>query len=180
MRISHLPGGCTLARTLAGVALAPVRTALCIDAISRQAQPLHWPASNEVLLHNRRSVSFPHISVPYRFRIDHYCRSVLALVKAARLVYAHCGSQPGRFAQLLQLCVQFAFAVRRARWAWSALRARVMTYENMVLEWGQSAFLLSLRLQVRNRQLPRPGFPHFATAGDRPHLRKYLLDHEHG
>lgn len=82
-----------------------MRTALGIDALIRQPQPLHRPPVDQVLLDNLSGILRLHMPVPNGLWIDNHRRAVLALVQAARLVDAHSASKACSFAQLLQLCV---------------------------------------------------------------------------
>jgi hypothetical protein len=122
-----------------------VRAALRVQAPIGDAQPLHWPAGNQVLGDNLFGVFRAHASVPYRIRIDHDRRAVLALVQTAGLVDAHAASQSGIARELLQARVQLALSVARAGGTRRIRGADVVADENMTLEYGQAEFSLVLR-----------------------------------
>ena len=92
-------------------ALAAVGAAFGVDALVGEAQPLDGPAAHQVLLDNRRRVLRLDRAVPHRFGIHHDGRPVFALIQAKGFVDANAVGKTGGFGQLLQLGVQFAFAV---------------------------------------------------------------------
>jgi hypothetical protein len=67
---------------------------------------------------------------------------MLALVKAAGFIDAYPPGKSGRFRQLLQPGVQFAFSIARARGARRIGGARVVADKNVVFKGGQSVVLL--------------------------------------
>ena len=72
----------------------PVRARLRIDALIRQAQPLHRTPVNQVLLHNLRGIFGLNMPVPDPFRIYHHGWTVLALIETAGFVDTDRAAQP--------------------------------------------------------------------------------------
>lgn len=125
-----------------------MRTAFCVNALIRQPKPFHWPSVDQVLLDNLSGIFGAHVPVPDGFWIDHNRRSMLALIETARLVDPHGIPQASGLRKLLQLCVQFALAVARARGSGRALWTGIMADEDVMLENWQICTSCS-RLQVR-------------------------------
>ena len=80
-----------------GVSLTPVRAGLGVEARVGDPQPLHRPATHQVLVDDLRGIFRLHIAIPDGFGIDDDRGPVLALVKAAGLVDAHRAAQPASF-----------------------------------------------------------------------------------
>ena len=119
------------------VALPPMRTGFGIQALLGQAQPLDRPPRDQVLGDNLRRVLGLDMAVPDSIGIDHYSRSMLALVQAAGLVDAHLAGQPSGLGQLLQLCVQIAGSVGGAGRARRPLGPHVVADKDVALKCGQ-------------------------------------------
>jgi len=128
-----------------------VRTALRIYTLIRKPKPFHRTPVDQVLLHNLCGILWLYMPVPDCLRVNHHRRAVLALVKAAGLVDADRISQTSGLRKLLQLRVQFALAVRGARWPRSTFRADVMADEDVMLENWQKCTSIS-RLQGHRTQ----------------------------
>jgi hypothetical protein len=62
---------------------------------------------------------------------------MFALIQASGLVDTHRVTKTGSLAMLLQLGVQFALSIRRARGAGSAFGTGVVADKNMMFEDGQ-------------------------------------------
>ena len=90
--------------------------ALGVQAGVGDAQPLDRPSADQMLVHDRGGVFGLDIAVPDGLGIDDHRGPMLALIEASRLVDAHGCAQAGSFCQLLQLGVEFAFAIAGARW----------------------------------------------------------------
>lgn len=119
-----------------------MRTTLRVDALFRHPQPLHRPPFHQVYFHDFRRILRTHIPVPHRFRVNHHCRPVFALVQAAGFVDPHLISQSRLSRQLLQPSVQFALSILGARWTWCIGRTRIVTNEYVALVHRQLAGLL--------------------------------------
>jgi len=115
-----------------------VRAIFVIEALVGNAEPLHGPAANEVLLDNGLGVFRFDVAIPDGFRVDNHRGSVFALVKAAGLVDAHLASQSRGFGKLLQPGMQVALSVCGAGGARGALGAGVVANKDVVLECGQA------------------------------------------
>jgi len=85
------------------IELTPMRAALGVDAVIIQPQPLHWPASDQVLAHNLLSVRRLYMPVPDSFGVDHNRWAMFALVQTSGFIDAHRRTQSGSFCKLLQL-----------------------------------------------------------------------------
>jgi len=85
--------------------LHPMLTALGVQALFRQTQPLDRPSGNQVLRHNLRSILRLDMPVPDSVGVNHYRWAVLALVQAAGFIDADLAGQPRSLRQLLQLGV---------------------------------------------------------------------------
>jgi hypothetical protein len=120
------------------VSLAPVRAGLGIDAFVGKLQALDRASGNQVLLNNFGGVCGLDAAVPDRLRVDNDGGAVLALVQAERFVDADAVGNSGSFGQLLQLGVQFTFAIAGARWAGRAGGANVMANKDVMLKGRQS------------------------------------------
>jgi hypothetical protein len=129
-----------------------MRTALRIDALIRQPQPFHRSSVDQVLLHNLRGILGLHVPVPDGLRVNHYRRAVFALIETAGLVDSHRIPKARGLRNLLQLRVQFALSIARARWSRSTFRTGVMADKDVMFENRQNRTSYS-RLQVR---LPSP------------------------
>ncbi len=88
-----------------------MRTALRIQALVCNAQPLHWPSAYQMLRHNLVGIFRLHIPIPDRLGIHHHRWTMLALIQAARLVDPYPAAQPGFFGQLIQPRMQFALSI---------------------------------------------------------------------
>jgi len=122
-----------------------------IQTLVGNAQPLNRNAGDEVLGNNDCGIAGLHIAVPDCLRIDHHNRPMLTLIQTTGFVDAHFAGQAGRFGQLLQLEVQIALAIDRARDAGSSRWTGVVANKNMVFECGQTGVL---RSECRFRRLP--------------------------
>ena len=71
-----------------------------VDAGVRQSESLDGLPTDDVRFNNFLHISQRHAAVPNRIRIDDQIRSVLALIKTARLIGSHFRVQPP-FRQLL-------------------------------------------------------------------------------
>lgn len=122
---------------------SPVRARLRVDALVRQPEPLHRLAANQVLVHNRFGVFRLHMAIPDRLGIHHNRGTMLALIKAKRLVDAHLGrSDPCGLRRLLHAVEELAGAGLGAGRAWRTRRAYIVTDEDVTFKKGQSDFLL--------------------------------------
>jgi hypothetical protein len=91
------------------------------------------------------------VPVPHSFGIDHHRGPVLALIQAQGFVDAHRASQSGSLGKLLQLRMQFALSIARARGPGRAFWTDIMANKYVMLEWRQTSFLLP------PAYLPAPG-----------------------
>jgi hypothetical protein len=136
--------------------LTAMRARLGIDAGIGQAKPLHRAAIYQVLLHYLRGIFRLHMPVPDSLGIHDYGGPVLALIKATRLVNTDGISQAGGLGELLQLRVQFALSIGRARGPWSTFWTGIMANENVVFEQGQASLLQTSAYRAK----PSANFPH--------------------
>ena len=109
-----------------------------IDALVGETEPLDRTTVDKVLLDDLRGILRLHVAIPDRFGVHDDGGAVLALIEAAGFVNANRAAQAGGFRQLLELGVQFTFAVAGARGPGSAFRAGVVADEDVVLENGQT------------------------------------------
>jgi hypothetical protein len=133
-----------------------MRAGLGIDARIGQAQSLYRPAVYQVLLHNLRGIFRLHMPVPDSLGIHNDSRPVLALIKAAGLVDADGISQAGGLGELLQLRVQFALSISRARGPRSTFWTGIVANKNVVFEQGQASLLQTSAYRAK----PSANFPH--------------------
>jgi hypothetical protein len=75
----------------AGRPSLPMRTALGIHALVWQAQPLHRPPANQMLLDNCNRIFRLYAAVPDCLWINHYRGTMLALIQATGLVDSYPG-----------------------------------------------------------------------------------------
>jgi len=135
--------------------LAPVRTAFGIHALLGQPQPLHRPPPNQVLIHNLRRILNSYMPVPHRLRIHHHRWPMFALVQAAGLVDPHRRAQPRRLGELIQLGVQFAFAIAGARWPWCIGGPGIVADKDVTFKCGQRVFLQKCSSFQTNAPTPK-------------------------
>jgi hypothetical protein len=119
-------------------ASTPMRAALGVQALVRDAQPFHGPAGDQVLCNDLRGVLGTHAAVPDGLRIDHYRGPVLALVQAAGLVDPHARAKAGLFRQLLQACVQLAFSIGCAGGARCIGGTGIVADKYVAFKYGQT------------------------------------------
>ena len=115
-----------------------MRTGFRIDAPVGQPQPLDRPAAYQVFFHDLRRVFGLHEAIPHCFGIDHHRGAVFTLIQAKRFVDAHAIGNPRGLGQLLQLRVQLAFSIGRARGARRARGTNVVANEDVVFKRRQS------------------------------------------
>ena len=60
-----------------------MRASFGIDAFIGQAQTLHWPATDQMLIYDLRRVLRLDVTIPNSFRVNHHRGPMLALVEAA-------------------------------------------------------------------------------------------------
>lgn len=152
-----------------------MRADLGIDAFFSQAQALHGMAADKMLLDNRRCIFRMNMAVPDCFWINDDCWPMFALVKTAGLIDSDFGAESCCLYKLLQLGVQFAFSICRARRPGSIGGAGIVADKNVVFKAGQAVFLLGdadFRLKLQPAFFPlRAGFPD-SMPSTRSHLRK--------
>jgi hypothetical protein len=136
LRTSIFPA-CTVLRLLS------VRTGFGVDALISQAQPLHRPAADQVLLYDLRRIFGLDVPVPNRLGIHHHRRPVFALVKAPGLVDPNLAGKAGFLGQLLQLRVQLALSIGRAGGTRRIRGARIVADKNVVFKNWQAMILRS-------------------------------------
>jgi hypothetical protein len=144
-----------------------MRAGLRVHALIGQPEPLHRAPVDQVFLHNLRSIFGLNVSVPDRLGVYHHGWTVFALIKTARLVNANRTSQACGLRKLLQLRVQFALAIARARWPRGAFRARVVADKYVVFENWQTVPPPSDYRPAApipgNESRHATAFPHFAV-----------------
>jgi len=82
-----------------------------VDALVCEAKPFYRSAVDQVFLHDLRGIFRLHMAIPDCFRVDDNGRTVFALVEASGLVDPDGAAEAGSLGELLQLRMQFAFAV---------------------------------------------------------------------
>jgi hypothetical protein len=130
-----------------------VWAALGVNATLCQAQALDGPVAHQVLPHNFRGVRRLDVSVPHGLRVNHDGGAVLTLVQAEGFVDAHRGAKSSGLRELLQLRVEFAFAIRGAGWAGRIGGAGVVADKDMTFKRGQAVFLLAPTMDAANSRV---------------------------
>ncbi len=120
----------------------PVRAVFGVEALLSHAQALDRVSGDQVPGDNLRRVRGLDVAVPDRLGIDHYHRTMLALVQAAGLVDAHPSVQTGGSCQLLQPSVQLAYSIGSAGRPRRVRGAEVAADKDVALKCGQAAILL--------------------------------------
>jgi len=110
----------------------PVRTFLVVDAAFRDAQPLHRFPPDDVLFQYHIDIRRCHLAVPYRFRVNDYIRTVLALIQASGFVGTYSCFQTHCTDLLFEELVQVGCAFGLAASTRSIGCAEVSTYEDVV------------------------------------------------
>jgi len=156
--------------------LSAMRTALGVDALLSQSQPLNRTSTHQMLLHDLDCIRRLHMAIPHSLRVNHYGRPVFALVQAHGFIDAHRCAQTGGFRQLLQLRMELTFSVSRAGRPGSIGGAGVVANKDVTFKRGQAVFLLD-RIDERpymcgysetKVNVSRNQYPHVdATIGER-------------
>ncbi len=76
-----------------------------IQAVVRNYQSLHRLSADDMALDNFVHVFRGDAAIPDRFRINHYIRSVFALIEASGLIGANFAFEPQHCQLLLKQCV---------------------------------------------------------------------------
>jgi len=129
-----------------------MRTALRIDALLRQPQPLHRPSAHQVLIHYLLRVRRLHMPVPNSIGINHHHRPVFALIQAAGFVHANFAAQPRGLRKLLKLGKQFALPIGCARRPRCIGGPDIMANKDVALKNWQAVFLLKYAGSINPRK----------------------------
>jgi len=129
-----------------------MRARLGIDAAIGEPQPLDGTAGDQMLFNDLSCVFGAHATVPDRLRIDHNGGAVLALIETEGFVDADAVGNSRSFSQLLQLGVQFAFAIRGAGRAGCSGGTNVVANEDVVFKRRQARESSCFQTKRRSRR----------------------------
>jgi len=114
-----------------------MRTTLCIQTRIRQPQPLDRTPMHQMFIHNLLHISYMNEPIPHRIGIDHYNRSMLALVKTAKLIRTNLPLQSRSLHRILEGRLKLPAAFVQATRTRSALVTLIRANKYVMLKLWQ-------------------------------------------